>query len=190
VATAGETLPADSVVLAGSAGSVAGIVANVAPDASRALAGMAAPPLCVAHCAWPADAFPRPVSGFGHLLAPTAGESVLGAVWTSALFADRAPAGTVLITYFLGGRRHPDAAGPRLRRGRRRRRATGRSAPGHHRLVRTTRYAAAFPVRGRAPRPAQTLAAERDLPGLIFLGNYRGGISVGDVVDNAAGSRG
>jgi hypothetical protein len=27
--------------------------------------------------------------------------------------------------------------------------------------------------------------AEAELPGLRFLGNYRGGISVGDVVENA-----
>lgn len=190
----GEALPADAVVLAGSAGSAARIVASLAPDASRALAGMAAPPLCVAHCAWPADAFARPVSGFGHLLAPTAGESVLGAVWSSALFPDRAPSGTILITYFLGGRRNPDAAGRddsaiAAAVDADARRALGaRIAP---RLVRTTRYAAAIPQyeAGHLARLETLAAAERDLPGLTFLGNYRGGISVGDVVDNAAGSR-
>lgn len=190
----GETLPADSVVLAGSAGSAARIVANVAPEASRALAGMAAPPLCVAHCAWPADAFARPVSGFGHLLVPTVGESVLGAVWSSALFPDRAPSGTILITYFLGGRRNPDAAARddsaiAAAVDADARRALGARVP--TRLVRTTRYAAAIPQyeAGHLARLEALSAAERDLPGLVFLGNYRGGISVGDVVDNAAGSR-
>lgn len=194
VVAAGETFSADAVVLAGSAGAVAPIVAGVAPAASRALGEMAAPPLCVAHCAWPADAFARPVAGFGHLLAPAAGESVLGAVWSSALFPDRAPAGTVLITYFLGGRRNPEAA--------RRddaaiasavdadaRRALGaRTDP---RLVKITRYAAAIPQyeAGHLARLETLAAAERSLPGLAFVGNYRGGISVGDVVDNAAGSR-
>jgi oxygen-dependent protoporphyrinogen oxidase len=190
----GETLPADAVVLAGSAGSAARIVAKAAPDASRALAEMAAPPLCVAHGAWPADAFARPVSGFGHLLVPVPGESVLGAVWSSALFPDRAPEGWTLITYFLGGRRNPDAAGRddaaiAAAVDADARRALGARTP--PRLVRTTRYAAAIPQyeAGHFARLEALAAAERDLPGLTFLGNYRGGISVGDVVDNAAGSR-
>ena len=194
VVTPGETYAADTVVLAGSAGSAARIVSTVAPEASRALAGLAAPPLCVAHGAWPADAFPRPLSGFGHLLAPSAGETVLGAVWTSALFPGRAPAGTVLITYFLGGRRNPEAATAddaaiAAAVDADARRALGARAP--VRLVRTTRYAAAIPQyeAGHRARLETIAAAERALPGLRFVGNYRGGISVGDVVDNAAGSR-
>jgi len=170
------------------------MVAGVAPEASRALAGMAAPSLCVAHCAWPAGAFARPLSGFGHLLVPAAGEIVLGAVWTSALFPDRAPAGTVLITYFLGGRRNPgaaalDEAAIASAVDADARRALGARTP--PRLVRTTRYDAAIPQyeAGHLARLEALAAAERALPGLEFIGNYRGGISVGDVVDNAAGSR-
>jgi len=190
----GEALSADSVVLAGSARAAARMVAGVAPEASRALAEMAAPSLCVAHCAWPADAFARRLSGFGHLLVPSEEEIVLGAVWTSALFPDRAPAGTVLITYFLGGRRHPgaaardDAAIAAAVDADARRALGARTAP---RLVRTTRYDAAIPQYEAGHRARlETLAeAERALPGLAFIGNFRGGISVGDVVDNAAGSR-
>jgi oxygen-dependent protoporphyrinogen oxidase len=189
-----ETLSADSVVLAGSAGAAARMVAGVAPEAFRVLAGMAAPSLCVAHCVWPADAFARPVSGFGHLLVPAAGEIVLGAVWTSALFPDRAPAGTILITYFLGGRRNPGAAASddaaiAAAVDADARRALGARTP--PRLVRTTRYDAAIPQYevGHVARLETLAAAERALPGLELIGNYRGGISVGDVVDNAAGSR-
>jgi len=189
-----ETFSADSVVLAGSAGAAARMLAGVAPEASRALAEMAAPSLCVAHCAWPADAFARPVSGFGHLLVPTAGEIVLGAVWTSSLFPERAPAGTLLITYFLGGRRNPgaaerdDAAIVAAVDADSRRALGARTAP---RLVRSTRYAAAIPQyeAGHIGRLETLAAAERALPGLELIGNYRGGISVGDVVDNAAESR-
>lgn len=39
---------------------------------------------------------------------------------------------------------------------------------------------------GHLGRIARLEAAESAHPGLKFLGNYRGGISVGDVVDNAA----
>jgi len=190
VFTATETLSADSVVLAGSAAATARIVRGVAPEAADALAGMPAPPLCVAHCAWPVDAFPRPVAGFGHLLAPAPGESVLGAVWSSALFSDRAPAGTVLITYFLGGRRNPDAArmddaaiAAAVHADAAR--ALGARVP--PRLIRTTRYDAAIPQyeAGHLARLETLARTERAHRGLIFLGNYRGGIAVGDVVESA-----
>jgi len=187
-------MSARNVVLAASAGTAAKIVAPAASEAARALAAVPAPEVCVAHCAWPAAAFSRPPFGFGHLLAPRPGEPVLGAVWSSALFPGRAPAGQVLLTFFLGGRRNPAAA--RLDDGavtaavhEDARRALGATEP--PRLLRATRYAAAIPQyeAGHAARIAALEEAEARLPGLHFLGNYRGGISVGDVVENAIISR-
>jgi oxygen-dependent protoporphyrinogen oxidase len=50
-----------------------------------------------------------------------------------------------------------------------------------------TRWERAIPQyeRGHAARIAALAAAEARWPGLHFLGNYRGGISVGDVVASA-----
>jgi oxygen-dependent protoporphyrinogen oxidase len=144
----------------------------------------------VAHCSWPEEAFPRPPAGFGHLLLPRDGEPVLGAVWSSALFPGRAPGGKVMLTFFLGGRRNPaaarlDDAAVAAAVDADARRALGAAAPPE--LLRTTRYAAAIPQyeAGHAARIAALEEAEKALPGLRFLGNYRGGISVGDVVENA-----
>jgi oxygen-dependent protoporphyrinogen oxidase len=165
-------------------------VAAAAPVASQALLEIPSPAVCVAHCAWPLDAFARPPAGFGHLLLPRRGEPVLGAVWSSALFPGRAPAGKILLTFFLGGRRNPAAA--ELDDGAvaaavaaDAQRALGATQPPE--IVRTTRYAAAIPQyeAGHGARMHALAEAEAALPGLRFLGNYRGGISVGDVVENA-----
>jgi oxygen-dependent protoporphyrinogen oxidase len=178
------------VVVAAPAAAAARIVAAAAPAAARALAEIPAPEVCVAHCAWPAAAFGRPPVGFGHLLAPRPGEPVLGAVWSSALFPGRAPAGRVMLTFFLGGRRNPDAArlddagvGAAIEADARR--ALGATPPPE--ILRTTRYGAAIPQyeAGHGARMRVLAEAEAALPGLRFLGNYRGGISVGDVVENA-----
>ena len=187
-------LAARAVVLASPAAAAARIVAAAAPEAARALAAIPSPSVCVAHCAWPQRAFARPPLGFGHLLAPRAGEAVLGAVWSSALFSGRAPEGRTLLTFFLGGRRNPegaklDDAAVLAAVDADARRALGATAPPE--LLRATRYAAAIPQyeAGHGARIAALAAAEAALPGLRFLGNYRGGISVGDVVENAIISR-
>ena len=178
------------VVVAAPAAAAARIVAEAAPAASRALSEIAAPEVCVAHCAWAAPAFARPPVGFGHLLAPRPGEPVLGAVWSSALFPGRAPAGKVLLTFFLGGRRNPGGARLDDRAVADAVDADARRALGATQAVeilRTTRYAAAIPQyeAGHGARIRTLAEAEAALPGLRFLGNYRGGISVGDVVENA-----
>jgi len=185
-----EDRTARRVVVASSAAAAARIVAAAAPAASRALLEIPSPAVCVAHCAWPADAFPRPPRGFGHLLLPRRGEPVLGAVWSSALFPGRAPEGWVLLTFFLGGRRNPaaaelDDAGVAAAVSADAQRALGAGSPPQ--LVRTTRYASAIPQyeAGHGGRVRALAEAEAALPGLRFLGNYRGGISVGDVVENA-----
>ena len=53
--------------------------------------------------------------------------------------------------------------------------------------MRITRYARALPQYDldHASRIQALERTERDWPGLTFLGNYRGGVSVGDVVANA-----
>jgi oxygen-dependent protoporphyrinogen oxidase len=183
-------LSARAVTVASPAAAAARIVSAAAPEAARALAGIPSAAVCVVHCAWPSDAFARPLLGFGHLLAPRPGDPVLGAVWSSALFSGRAPDGRTLLTFFLGGRRNPDAASlddAELLAAidADARRALGATVPPER--LRATRYGAAIPQyeAGHGARIEALASAEAGLPGLRFLGNYRGGIAVGDVVENA-----
>ncbi|MGH9398805.1 MAG: FAD-dependent oxidoreductase, partial [Thermoanaerobaculia bacterium] len=105
-------------------------------------------------------------------------------------FSRRAPEGQALLTIFLGGRLDPEAAGLSDRElvaaaVRDVRAAMG--ARGEPRVVAVTRWAHAIPQydRGHAARMKTLAAAEDNGSGLAFLGNYRGGISVGDVVKSA-----
>jgi oxygen-dependent protoporphyrinogen oxidase len=189
VRTERERLAADRVVLACPAAAAARLVAAFAPEAADALSAVPQPPLAVLHLAWPRAAFHEKLNGFGHLVVPSPGRRVLGAVWSSALFAGRAPEGEELLTVFMGGASDPEAAelpdaalldtagrevGEALRLS---------ALP---RAVSIERWKHAIPQyeighRGRMETLSRT---EARWPGLRFLGSYRGGVSVGDVVKN------
>ena len=193
VETAAAPLEADEVVVATPAFEAARLLETFEPEAARALAGVPQPPLAVLHLAWPVSAFSTPLKGFGHLVVPAPGRRILGAVWSSCLFAGRAPEGQVLLTAFAGGSRDPETAA--LPDGRLLELAAAelsaslgaRSAP---RLLRVTRYARAIPQYDldHGSRMAAVSKAEARHPGLHLLGNYRGGISVGDVVKHGLGA--
>ncbi len=178
---------ADRVFVAAPAYRAAGVVAGFAPEAARSLSAVPHPPLAVLHLSWPEKALARPLSGFGHLVCPDPGRRILGAVWSSSLFAGRAPTGRVLLTVFMGGTRDPgalalpDAELVELAARDLESEGLVRGAP---QVVLLTRWDRAIPQyeRGHEERIATLAAAEARWPGLRFLGNYRGGISVADVI--------
>jgi oxygen-dependent protoporphyrinogen oxidase len=187
VAVDSERRDADRLLLAVPAHAAARLVEGFAPDAASALAAIPHPPLAVLHLSWAESALRRPLAGFGHLVCPDPARRILGAVWSSSLFPGRAPSGRVLLTVFLGGARDPDA--PSLTDDA----LTGIAARdleaeglvrGDPDPVLVTRWERAIPQyeRGHARRMAALASAEARRPGLTLLGNYRGGISVGDVV--------
>jgi len=52
----------------------------------------------------------HPCQGFGMLIPRVAGFKILGSIFSSALFPNRAPAGHVTLTSYVGGERYPDLA--------------------------------------------------------------------------------
>ncbi len=54
---------------------------------------------------------PHPCQGFGMLIPKIEGFKILGTIFSSSIFPNRAPAGHVLLTSYLGGQRSPDLAG-------------------------------------------------------------------------------
>ncbi len=162
-----------------------------AAEAADALASIPHPFLAVVHLGISSAALPRPLRGFGHLVVPQEGRRILGAVWNSSLFSGRAPSGQELVTVFLGGARDPRAqelSDEELARVAAGDTASALEVSGRPELVSITRYARAIPqyVAGHEQRIATLARAEARWPGLAFLGNYRGGIAVGDVVRNAS----
>jgi oxygen-dependent protoporphyrinogen oxidase len=190
VSTESGAFEAERLVVATPSDAAARIVSAAAPEASAALAGIPSPALAILHLAWPTDAFERQPEGFGYLVVPQASRRVLGCLWTASLFKGRAPEGQALLTIFLGGRIDPNAAAlsdSELVAVAAKDVRAAMGVRGEPRVVAVTRWARAIPQydRGHAARMAALAEAEAKIPGLVFLGNYRGGVSVGDVVRNA-----
>ncbi len=178
---------AERVVVATSACEAAELVEPFEPETAMALRAIPHPFLAVLHLAWPSAAFSRRLDGFGHLVVPAPSRRILGAVWSSSLFGNRTPSGQALLTIFLGGARDPEAArlsDRELVAAAARDVADALGVREEPRVVSIRRYARSIPqyVGGHLKRLAILEEAESRWPGLRFLGNYRGGISVGDVV--------
>ena len=187
LAAAGGDVEADAVCLATPARDAARLLKDLDPGAADALESVPHPPLVVLHVGLDG---PIPMRGFGHLVVPQTDRRILGAVWSSNLFPRRAPVEKSLLTVFLGGARDPAAfslsdeeASAVVQQDL----EAAFSRPLELTTILVTRYARALPQYDFAhgERLARLERVERALPGLTFLGSYRGGVSVGDVVRTA-----
>jgi oxygen-dependent protoporphyrinogen oxidase len=66
-------------------------------------------PMVIAAVSLPDHSFDKPLQGFGFLVPRGQGLHLLGSLFSSALFVDRAPKGRELLTCFVGGAFEPDA---------------------------------------------------------------------------------
>ncbi len=106
VAIDGETW--DGAVLAIPAEDAASIVA--APELAARLGAVRRAPAAVVYLGYPESAVRRARDGFGVLVAQGEDVRVLGVVFESVVWPDRAPAGHVLLRCIFGGGRDPAAA--------------------------------------------------------------------------------
>ncbi len=132
----------------------------------------------------------RPLDGFGFLVPEVENRRILGTIWNSTLFPNRAPAGGVALTTFVGGMRQPeslalsDAELEELVRSELRQLMGVTDRPD---LVEIKRWPRAIPQYeiGHARRLAAIERFEASHPGLFLCGNYRGGIAVADCILHA-----
>jgi protoporphyrinogen/coproporphyrinogen III oxidase len=68
------------------------------------------PPVASVVLGFRRDDVAHPCQGFGMLIPKVEGFKILGAIFSSSLFANRAPAGHVTLTSYIGGERQPDLA--------------------------------------------------------------------------------
>lgn len=141
------------------------------------------PPVSVLSLAFKRDAIMHPMDGFGALVPECEGLKILGVLFPSSLFADRAPKDEVLLTVFVGGERQPQLATantealkktvlPELET------LLGITSPptfAHHK-----HWPRAIPQYklGYVKHLDAMQAIEQKHPGLHLAGNYRTGISV------------
>jgi len=184
------TRRARAVVLAVPAYVAAPLVSTFAATASRELAAIEYAPVAIVVSAYRRADVADPLAGFGFLVPRKEARAMLGTLFSSSMFDGRAPADSVLLTTFVGGRRNPDrAALPEAELTRLVATELASLVGAHAKPLWTevVRWQRAIPQYdlGHLQRLHAIDAAEIALPGLRFCANYRGGVSVGDCIKSA-----
>jgi oxygen-dependent protoporphyrinogen oxidase len=98
---------ARAVVLAVPADAAAALVSTFLPDAAAALDAIPYAPVASVARAYRRSDVTHALDGFGFLAPRVEKRRVLGCLFSSSMFAGRAPSEDVLVTTFVGGRRDP-----------------------------------------------------------------------------------
>jgi len=129
----------------------------------------------------------HPCQGFGMLIPKVEGFNILGTIFSSSLFPNRAPAGHLTLTSYVGGERQPElallpaeklveltCADLRVLLGVR----------GQPTFVHCVVYPRAIPQYnlGYGRYRGRLTEIENRVPGLLFAGHYRDGVSLGDSI--------
>lgn len=185
-----ETIPADIVVVCTPAYRAAELVRGLSESLAETLARIPYPPVAEVVFGYRQEQMGIPLDGFGFLVPEKERRRLLGTIWNSAIFPDRAPSGFVELTTFVGGARSPELV--RLSDRELIEIVAGELAEimkivGRPEFVHITRWDRAIPQYtlgyGRVLEALEE--AQQSYPGLYFVANYRGGIAVGDCVRSA-----
>jgi oxygen-dependent protoporphyrinogen oxidase len=179
---------ARAAVVATPAYAAADIVRGIAPDAAEALAAIEYAPVAVVAAAFRRADVAHSCEGFGFLVPRKEQRKILGSLFSTSMFENRGPAGTVLLTTFAGGRRNPEIAAlsddavaqvalAELAE------LVGAGAPMWTEVVRWPQAIPQYNL-GHLERVARVVGAEQRFPGLLFCANYKGGVSVSDCIKN------
>ena len=190
----GGTFDADIVVSAAPAHILKSLVEPFDAALSELLAGIPYAPMNVICFGYEREKIARDLDGFGYLIPKKAGCAILGTLWDSSIFPQRAPEGHVLLRSMMGGATNPAAielsdAEVRARTMAELQKIMGIEAEPD--FVRIFRHQRAIPqyVVGHADR---LVAIEDQLThhhGLILTGNAFFGVGLNDCV-NAANKAG
>lgn len=185
----GRTLheSADHLVIATPADAAAKLVADLSSPLADHLEQIPYAPVGLVHLGVRKDGCARLPEGSGCLVPKREGLPILGSLWSSNIYPDRAPAGRVLLTNYVGGMRDPgvlkwtDAELARLVV------ETLRDLVGlthEPELVRVMRHPRAIPqyLIGHPSRVAAIEQLLAPLDGVYLTGNYLRGVSVRDCV--------
>lgn len=173
---------AESVIVALPAYAAAAILCELDQRIAAALAEIHHPPLAVVFLGYRAQSIAHPLDGVGVLTPAIEQRSVLGMLFSSTLFAGRAPPDHVALTAFIGGARQPQLAllRPReleaLAHSEVRQLLGGRAVPV---MARTRCWSQGLPQPGldHAHRIREIAAGAAEHAGLFLTGNYLSGVS-------------
>ena len=100
----------DAVVICTPSHAAAGLVASFDPQLAAELQDIYYPPIAVVFTAFKKEQVAADARGFGFLVPGIERRKILGSLWTSSVFENRAPEGYHLFTTFIGGARKPELA--------------------------------------------------------------------------------
>jgi oxygen-dependent protoporphyrinogen oxidase len=188
VAFAGGEMDFSAVVYCGTAYRLAELLIHGATTAEKPLAPLAGiiyPPVASVVLGFRREDVTHPCQGFGMLIPKIEGFKILGTIFSSSLFPNRAPAGHLTLTSYLGGARYPELALQPADQLIETTLADLRVLLGvKERPVfsQTVTYPRAIPQYNLGyGRFRQLLSdVEAAAPGLFFAGHYRDGVSLGD----------
>ena len=180
-----------AVVCAGTAYQLADIEIQSQPPLSFApLSEVRYPPVASVVLGFRREDVAHPTAGFGMLIPRIEGFKILGSIFSSSLFPNRAPAGHLTLTSYVGGERYPELASRpvdelveltcadlRVLLG-----VKGR--PTFQHIVVYPRAIPQFNLGYGRFRDLMT-TLEQQAPGLFLAGHYRDGISLSDSIVSA-----
>lgn len=145
------------------------------------------PPVATLALGFRREDITHPLDGFGVLVPAVEKRTILGSLFSSSIFAGRAPEGHVLLTNFLGGLRSPELGAAETSAVLPKVLADLRQLLGVHSdpvFVHHQRWMQAIPQYelGHGLVVAAAAGIESALPGLYLTGQWRAGVSLGDCI--------
>ncbi len=103
-----KVIETDIVILSVPAYAAAKIINPIDPETSRFLEKIYYPPVAEVFLGYKNEIIQRNLDGFGYLIPEKEKRKILGTIWSSTIFPNRAPEGFSAFTTFVGGSRNPE----------------------------------------------------------------------------------
>lgn len=184
------TFDADTVIVAIPAYVAAGLIEPIDHSLASSLKSIYHPPVVEVFLGFGKRDIGRSLDGFGFLVPAKEKRKILGSIWSSSIFPNRAPNDAVALTSFIGGSRQSELtqqSDEELIQVATRELHDLIQVNGTPIYSKVTRWDRAIPQYqlGHLTIMEKIGKFEQQHQGIFLTGNYRGGISVGDCVMNS-----
>ena len=182
-----ETLQSHNVLFAIPAYALAKIIAQIDPNMAITLSNIYYPPVAEIFFGFKKSQMKRALDGFGFLIPEKEQRKILGTIWSSSLFPNRAPDDSIALTTFAGGSRQPEICNlddAQLQKTVLEELQSIMRIEGEPYFVQINRWQKAIPQYelGYYKIEQEMDKFEKNFRGTFLCANFRGGISVGDCV--------